>query len=204
MSQTYQIPDTTVSETPLAAQLLASGAPAPELTMHRGAKTPLRYQDAAPGPWFPGFGAAVYDLGFRTFLRATGKDRVRWLNGMITQAVKTMLPGQVAYTLVLNAQGRIQGDASVLCFEDSLLLETDRAQNERLLTHLRRYIIMDDVKLEALDAPLTAIGIAGRGAKGILQSLGASLPETGSFGTTELAGIEVRLVNTNGPGRSGI
>ena len=93
---------------------------------------------------------------------------------MITQAVKTMAPGQTGYTLVLNPQGRIQGDGDVSCFDDSLLLETDRCQAERLLTHLRRYIIMDDVKLEELDASTTAIGIAGPEAGAILQKLGCS------------------------------
>jgi folate-binding protein YgfZ len=199
MSQTYQIPDTAVSETPLAAQLSASGAPAPELTMHRGARTPLRFAGTALKLEALVHKAGVFDLGYRAFLRATNKDRVRWLNGMITQAVKFMVPGQVGYTLVLNAQGRIQGDADVLCFEDFLLLETDRAQIERLLTHLRRFIIMDDVKLEELDAPTTAIGMAGPGAGKILENLGGSLPEAERFGSTQLAGIEVRLVTEYGP-----
>ena len=199
MSQTYQIPDTAVSETPLAARLSASGSPASELTLHRGARTPLRFAGAGPELEALVHKAGVFDLGYRAFLRATNKDRVRWLNGMITQAVKFMVPGQVGYTLVLNPQGRIQGDADVLCFEDFLLLETDRAQIERLLTHLRRFIIMDDVKLEELDAPTTAIGLAGPGAALILQNLGGSLPEPERFGTTKLAGIEVRLVSQYGP-----
>ena len=199
MSQTYQIPDTAVSETPLAARLSASGSPASELTLHRGARTPLRFAGAGPELEALVHKAGVFDLGYRAFLRATNKDRVRWLNGMITQAVKFMVPGQVGYTLVLNPQGRIQGDADVLCFEDFLLLETDRAQIERLLTHLRRFIIMDDVKLEELDAPPTAIGLAGPGAGVILQNLGASLPEPERFVTTQLAGIDVRLMSQYGP-----
>ncbi|MGC2297682.1 MAG: hypothetical protein WA476_02690, partial [Acidobacteriaceae bacterium] len=108
MSQTYQIPDAVVSETPLTAQLTAKASL--ELKTHRGAQTPRAFAGIAPELQALVQGAGVFDLGYRAFLRATGRDRVRWLNGMITQAVKAMTPGQFGYTLVLNAQGRIQGD----------------------------------------------------------------------------------------------
>lgn len=195
MSQTYQIADAAVVETPLASQLSADQASAVELKMHRGARTPLGFSGKSAELHALLHGAGVFDLGYRTFLRAVGKDRVRWLNGMITQAVKTMTPGQVGYTLVLNAQGRIQGDGDVFGYEDYLLLETDRAESERLLTHLRRYIIMDDVKLEELDAAMTAIGIAGPNVAGILEKLGESVPEVGTFRAGQVAGIDVTLVH---------
>jgi folate-binding protein YgfZ len=198
MSQTYQIPDAAVVETPLAARL-AAGNPALELKMHRGAQTPLRFAGIHDEVAALLRSAGVFDLGYRAFLRATGKDRVRWLNGMITQTVKGMTPGQTGYTLVLNPQGRIQGDADLDVHEEMLLLETDKSQAERLLTHLRRYIIMDDVQLEGLDAATTAMGIAGPKAAAILEQLGASAPEAGTIQRAALAGIEVGLVGAYSP-----
>jgi folate-binding protein YgfZ len=192
MSQACQIPDAAVAETPLAVRLRAVDPSALELKMHRGAQTPLRFSGTSMQALLRS--AGVFDLGYRTFLRATGKDRVRWLNGMITQAVKSMAAGQTGYTLILSPQGRIQGDGDVSCLEDSLLLETDRCQAERLLAHLRRYIIMDDVKLEELDGSTTAIGIAGPGAAAILQQLGLTPPEAGTFRSGQLAGVEVTLI----------
>ncbi|HEY1501591.1 MAG TPA: folate-binding protein [Acidobacteriaceae bacterium] len=199
MTQTYQIPDTAVFETPLATQLDAGRASALELKMHRGARTPLRFSGPATELQALLQGAGVFDLGYRTFLRATGKDRVRWLNGMITQAVKSMTAGQVGYTLVLNPQGRIQGDGDVLAYDDSLVLETDRSQSVRLLAHLRRFIIMDDVKLDELDVSTTAMGIAGPNVSSILEKLGCSLPDAGSFRAGQLAGIDVTLVHAWSP-----
>jgi folate-binding protein YgfZ len=198
MSQTFQIPDAALLETPLARRL-AAGNPALELKMHRGAQTPLRFA-AIPDEISALLGqAGVFDLGYRTFLRATGKDRVRWLNGMITQTVKGMAPGQTGYSLVLNPQGRIQGDADLYVHEEALFLETDKSQAERLLTHLRRYIIMDDVKFEELDAATTAIGLAGPQAPAILEQLGASAPEPGTFRAATLSGIEGTLVGAYSP-----
>ncbi len=199
MSQTIPIADIAVSETPLAAQLAAEPGTALELEMHLGAKTPLRFAGKAHELQALVRGAGVFDLGFRTFLRATGKDRVRWLNGMITQAVKTMTPGQVGYTLVLSPQGRIQGDGDVYCHEDVLILETDRSQADRLLTHLRRFIIMDDVKLEGLDEAATALGIAGPQAPEILGKIGAAVPGSGTFCATKLAGVDGMVAHGFGP-----
>jgi folate-binding protein YgfZ len=213
MSQTYQNPGTTLLSTPeirnapaadpvqtaLTSRMSAASVSIPEVKMHRGAMTPLRFSSTSAELQALVRNAGIFDLGYRAGLRATGKDRVRWLNSMITQAVKSMTPGQTEYTLVLNAQGRIQGDGEVSCFEDSLLLETDRFQMERLLPHLRRFIIMDDVRLEELDAARTAIGIAGPQTAAILEKLGGSVPEPDMFRTGRLAGIDVTLVRVWSP-----
>jgi len=198
MSATSPIPETAVLETPLAACLRAAQPSDCELAMVRGALTPPRISGVAELEALVR-SAGVFDLGYRTFLRATGKDRVRWLNGMITQTVKGLAPGQSGYTLVLNPQGRIQGDGDVLFYEDHLELETDRSQLERLLGHLRRFIIMDDVQLQELDAARTVLGIAGPRAAAILAQMGAAVPEAGRFEATQLAGVEVTVVSGYGP-----
>jgi folate-binding protein YgfZ len=199
MSQTVPIPHSTVCDTPLAAALATEDGAAPDGAMYRGANTRLRFAGNPREMQGLLHGAGISDLGYRTCVRVTGKDRVRWLNGMVTQSTRLMIPGQVAYTLVLNAQGRIQGDADVYCHEEVLLLETDRSQAERLLAHLRRFIIMDDVKLEELDASTTTIGIAGPKAAEVLSRLGAPAPEAGNFARLRIAGIDVMVAHDYGP-----
>jgi folate-binding protein YgfZ len=199
MSQTLQVPHPAVSDTPLTARLANEKGAEPERAMHRGANTPLRFTGKPQELEDLLHGAGVFDLGYRTFVRVSGKDRVRWLNGMVTQAIKSMTSGQVAYTLVLNAQGRIQGDADVYCHDDVLYLETDRSQAERLLAHLRRFIIMDDAKLEELDASTTVLGIAGpRGAE-VLTQLGGLAPEPGAFAKAQIAGVDAMVAHPYSP-----
>ncbi len=199
MSATSPISETGVLETSLASLLRADSASPCAVEMHRGGQTPLRFSAASAELKALLGSAGVFDLGYRTFLSATGKDRVRWLNGMITQTVKGLEPGQTGYTLVLNPQGRIQGDGDVLCYEDHLELETDRSQVERLLGHLRRFIIMDDVRLQELDAPRTVLGIAGPRAAEILAGLGVAVTGPGSFQATQIAGVEATVVAGYGP-----
>jgi folate-binding protein YgfZ len=200
LTQTVQIANPAVPDTPLTAGLANENSPAPEHAMHRGANTPLRFEGNPAELQGLVHGAGVFDLGYRAFVRVSGKDRIRWLNGMITQAVKFMTPGQMAYTLVLNAQGRIQGDADVYCHEDVLFLETDRSQTERLVGHLRRYIIMDDVKLEESDVSFTSLGIAGPKAEEMLTRLGATVGDAGTFATAQLADSEAMVAHGYSPG----
>lgn len=197
MSQTSPVAEVAVPETAIAA-VLTGREPSLELKMHRGARTPLRFSGIEAELEAVRKGTAVFDLGFRAGLRATGKDRVRWLNGMITQTVKGLAAGQTGYTLVLNPQGRIQGDGDLLVHEEELLLETDRSQVERLLSHLKRYIIMDVVQLEALEG-VTVVGLAGPKAAETLARVGAEAPEAGSFRAAQVAGVPVTLVGAFGP-----
>ena len=112
--------------------------------------------------------APLPNLGW---LRVTGSDRVRWLNGMVTNSIAALQPGEGNYSFVLNAQGRIQADLTAFLLEDSILLQT--ASPATLATLLDHFIIMDDVELVPMD-DLTGILIAGPGARTIVPNLGTA------------------------------
>jgi aminomethyltransferase len=104
---------------------------------------------------------AIAPLDDTGWIRVTGSDRVRWLNGMVTNAVQTLAPGEGCYNFVLNAQGRIQGDLTAYMHEDSILLETGRDQVPALLAHLDHFIIMDDVELADISDQRAGLLVAG-------------------------------------------
>ena len=84
-----------------------------ELVVYRGALTP-RVLDA-PETEMEALtrGAALHDLGWMRRVAVRGEDRFRWLSGMVTNSVNDLFPNTGAWNLVLNAQGRIQGDLTV-------------------------------------------------------------------------------------------
>jgi folate-binding protein YgfZ len=190
MSETPQIAETGL--TPLAAL-----SPASDLQMHRGRITPRVFTGSESELASLVHTAAVYDLGYLTRIRITGDDRLRWLNGMVTNTVQSLPQGYGNYTLILNAQGRIQGDGYVFRAADHLLLETDRSQLPRLLAHLDHFIIMDDVELYELDAASTTLGLAGPQAPEVLEALGLPVPETLAFAPAVLQGIPVTIVRAD-------
>lgn len=175
--------------TPLAALATAS-----DLQMHLGRITPRVFIDAASEFASLVHSTAVFDLGYLTRISITGEDRLRWLNGMVTNTVQSLPQGYGNYTLILNAQGRIQGDGYVFCNADRLLLETDRSQAPRLLPHFDHFIIMDDVELQELDASSTTLGLAGPQAPEILNALGLPIPDSLAFTPATLQGIPLTVV----------
>jgi folate-binding protein YgfZ len=116
--------------------------------------------------------AAIAPLDDTGWIRVTGSDRVRWLNGMVTNNIQALRPGEGNYNFVLNAQGRIQGDLVAWMQEDSVLLETSRDQLDKLLAHLDHFIIMDDVELADITSKLAGLCIAGPRAHELLVPTG--------------------------------
>ena len=112
-------------------------------------------------------GAAIFPLTDRAFLRITGPDATRWLNGMVTNNIKDLAPGQGNFNFLLNAQGRIQGTCTIYREpkEDvpaAYLLETDATQLDTIHQLLEKFIIMDDVELTPVDSsdqPLAILGL---------------------------------------------
>ena len=162
--------------TVLAGFLFSSDPPPPSVS-YRGVNTPSEL-DALPAEIEAlTSGAAVHDLGWLRRVAVRGKDRFRWLSGMVTNMVKDLAPNTGAWNLVLNAQGRIQGDLTVWRIAgdpgetDDLEVEVTADQAEKLLSHLDRFIIMDDVELVRLEEE-TTIGLTGPKAAEILGRLG--------------------------------
>ncbi len=122
--------------------------------------------------------AAIAPLDDIGWLRVTGPDRLRWLNGMLTNSIAQLAPGEGCYNFALNAQGHIQADLTAFLLEDSILLETSRDQIAKLLDHLNRFIIMDDVELADITAQRRGLLIAGPDASRLLAAIGLSSEPT--------------------------
>ncbi|HTS36048.1 MAG TPA: hypothetical protein VMH04_10275 [Candidatus Solibacter sp.] len=128
---------------------------------YRGATTAARFSD--PQAEFDEFrtGCGVYDLGYRAKIQLTGSDRVRWLNGMVTNNIRDLAAAHGVYAFLLNPQGHILGDLYAYNRGDSILIDTDQSQREKILATFDHYIIMDDVEVADLSGKMTAIGVAG-------------------------------------------
>ena len=89
----------------------------------------------------------VYDLGFRAKISLTGGDRVRWLNGMVTNNIRDLAAGQGVYAFLLNPQGHILGDLYAYNRGESIARRHRQGQMEKILATFDHYIIMDDVEV---------------------------------------------------------
>lgn len=122
-------------------------------------------------------GCGIYDLSDRAKIRITGSDRVRWLNGIVTNNIRDLAPNHGVYCFLLSAQGHIQADLYAYNMGDSLMIDIDQGQRERILGHFDRYIISDDVELTDVSTTLTAVGLGGPQAKPVLAAAGIHAPD---------------------------
>ena len=182
--------------TPLG-KLLSSGAQ-PALAAYRGVLTPREFDASTAETAALVSAAAVHDLGWLRRVAVRGEDRFRWLSGMVTNMVNDLGANAGAWNLVLNAQGRIQGDLYVWREGNELELEIAADQFEGLMAHLNHFIIMDDVELVPLEEE-TALGLAGPLADDVLGRLSLpTLTEPMTSTRVEWNGFDLRVVRGYG------
>lgn len=158
-----------MSATALYGHLVNSGAHAGE---YCGVVTARDFGDVAAEFAALKSGCGVLDAGWRSKFVITGNDRVRWLNGMVTNNIRDLQVGHGVYCFVLNPQGRIQGDLYCWNRGDYLLAETDTSQAQHVYALLDRYIVMDDVQLSDVSAQLTSIAVIGQESGEVLKAVG--------------------------------
>jgi glycine cleavage system aminomethyltransferase T len=72
-------------------------------------------------------GCGFYDLSSRVKIALTGGDRVRWLNGMVTNNIRDLATGRGLYAFLLNPQGHILGDLYAYNRGESVLIDRQRS-----------------------------------------------------------------------------
>jgi folate-binding protein YgfZ len=90
----------------------------------------------------------------RSAIRVTGKDRISWLNGLITCDLAKLAPGEAAYGLLVEKKGRIQTDLFVVQSPaelGTLALAVPLSLREGLLATLDHYLIMEDAEIVPAD-----------------------------------------------------
>jgi folate-binding Fe-S cluster repair protein YgfZ len=121
-------------------------------------------------------GCGIYHFDNRAHIALTGADRTRWLNGMVTNNIRDLAVGRGAYAFLLNPQGHILGDLYAYNRGDSLLVDTERAQCEKVLQVFDKYIIMDDVEVANVSDSMAAVGLAGPQSRKVLSAVGIEPP----------------------------
>jgi folate-binding protein YgfZ len=168
---------------------------------YRGAQTPADFGDVRREYDVLRKGCAVYLLNWRTKIELRGGDRVRWLNGMVTNNIRDLATGHGVYSFLLNPQGRILGDLNVYNDGEALVVDTDQSQREKIVATFDHYIIMDDVEIVDLGAKFSAVGIAGPGCNQVLPKIGILAPALAplQFVTCDFQGASLRLVRGGDP-----
>lgn len=112
---------------------------------------------------------ALFDFSRRAKLRVTGADRVRFLNGQITNDVRRASAAVAVHACVLNAKGKMHGDVFIHADGDSFLIDSVPELREPLAARLERYVIADDVLITDVTDDFA-----------LLHTIGGNVPEIAS------------------------
>jgi folate-binding protein YgfZ len=89
-------------------------------------------------------------LDERTRVRVTGADRLRYLNGQLSNDLRRLVPGEAMPALLLTAKGKLCADVYAWIDGESIIVEADVSLEETLSARLERYAVSDDVAFELL------------------------------------------------------
>ncbi len=139
---------------------------------YAGAETVLRFGSVEEELKALRHGCGVFDLGWRGKLVVSGEDRVRWLNGMVSNNTRDLSQDFGNFSFVLNAQGHIQGEVMAFQRGDFYMLECEAGEIATIRGFLDKFIIMDDVEIGDVSDKLTSIGVAGPLALQVFENAG--------------------------------
>ena len=118
----------------------------------------------------------LFDLSARAKLRISGADRLRFLNGQVTNDIRKAREDAALRACVLNAKGKIDADVMIVAHGDSFLIDTEADAREQLAARLERYIIADDVQIEDVTDEFSLFHASGSAA----PSLGGAVITAGA------------------------
>lgn len=110
-------------------------------------------------------GLAVRDRSPRGLLELRGADRSTFLQGMVSNDVFDIVPGQPRHAALLDSTGHIQADLHIHSFPDALIVETDPACLATLHGTLDKLLIMEDVTLADVSDRWAIFSVLGEGAQ---------------------------------------
>jgi tRNA-modifying protein YgfZ len=123
-------------------------------------------------------GAGIGSVSARSQLAVAGKDRAAYLQGLLTNDIQAVTPGNGCYAAWLSPQGRMISDLHVLESGDMILLDVPANLAEGLLQRLDQFLFTEDVQLASLADTLRGIWIHGPGAAKLLAGV---VPDAPSF-----------------------
>ena len=190
-------------ETPLAKPELAAGAKLSEFT---GCALPEVFSDFDGEYRTARESVALFDTNWHASIILEGPDRVRYLNAIVSNDVKSLSEGNGTLALLLNPQGHILAELEIYALKERLLVLTHASVRERTVQALDKYIIMDDVTLEDATEKLGSLAIEGPKAGAIFsQATGLAIDGFSEMAVAELTidGLPCHLIRHSHFGQPG-
>jgi len=116
-------------------------------------------------------GAGLIDLSARGRILVSGSDAQMFLNGLITNDMKTLTRNSWMPAAFVTVQGRLIAAVRVLHREDGYLIDTEAATRDSVIKLLERFTLAGDFRVTDLSSELTTLSLQGSQAAEIIASV---------------------------------
>ena len=121
-------------------------------------------------------GAVVFDQSDRGKIIVSGTDARSFLHNLSTNDIKSLKPGTGCEAFFATAQAKAVSYARIFCGNaggsESFWLDVEPGQAEKLVKHLDRFIISEQVELADVSAEFAQMHVAGPNAENALRAAG--------------------------------
>lgn len=140
----------------------------------------------------------VIDWSARGKVRVTGEDRLSFLDGLLTNDLKTLAEGHGLYAATLDHKAHVHGDMVVYHAGDHYLLETDPETLDRVTGYLGKLLVSDDVILADATSGYTLLGAFGPSSGRLVSRIFGRTPGASPYDhlVADLDGMPVRLARS--------
>jgi len=152
-------------------------------------------------------GAGVIDLSSRGRLLISGSEAVMFLNGLITNDMKTLAVNSWMPAVFPNVQGRLIAAVRILHRDVGFLIDTEGVSSATVAKLLERFTLAGDFRVKDLTIEMAMFSVQGRNAAEIIRQ---TLGETAATVTREQVaaahlenGSEVTIIRATHTGEDG-
>ena len=137
-------------------------------------------------------GAGLIDLVERARIRVSGSEATMFLNGLVTNDMKSLAEHRWMPAVFPTVQGRLIGAVRIVRVKDGFLIDTERASHEAVLKTISRFTMAGDFRVTDVTDESACVSLQGNRAVEVVTkvfgAIGADLPRNG---VSELEGMTV-------------
>jgi aminomethyltransferase len=141
--------------------------------------------------------AGLIDLSARARIEVSGAEAVQFLNGLITNDVKTLGAGAMMPAAFPNVQGRLLAGVRVMRRgeEVSFLIDTEAATHEKVFLTLERFTLAGDFRVKDVSRETAQLSLQGALSPAIIEAaLDSVAAQTGRGRVSVVSWRENQLV----------
>jgi len=116
-------------------------------------------------------GAGLIDLSARGRIRVSGSEAVMFLNGIVTNDMKSLELNAWMPAAFANVQGRLLAAVRIVHREDGFLIDTEAPTRDSVMKLIERFTMAGDFKVADLTEETAALSVQGKTSREVVEKV---------------------------------